>query len=257
MNYKLLMDIALLAGEIMLTSGAETYRVEDTMCRILRISNLERTEAFVTTTGIFATLDDISIDAITLVKRVSIRDTNLNQIYLVNDISRKLCSDEIDLVTAYQELKKIYRKEQYSDILIWIMTVATSASFSIVLGGDWKDCLVSAVNGLFIVFWLVISRKRDMSRFITNMMSSVLIAINTMLYVNLTGNYAHNEIIIAGSIMPMVPGVAITNAIRDTLQGDYMSGGARAMEAFLVAASIAVGIGVGLGIYSYGIGGSL
>lgn len=257
MNYKLLMDIALLAGEIMLTSGAETYRVEDTMCRILRISNLERTEAFVTTTGIFATLDDISIDAITLVKRVTIRNTNLNLIYRVNDISRKLCNDEIDLVTAYQELKKINQKEQYPDILIWIMTVVTAASFSVVLGGNWKDCGVSAVNGLFIVFWLIISKKKNMNQFITNMMASVLIAINTMIYVNLTGSYAHNEIIIAGSIMPMVPGVAITNAVRDTLQGDYVSGAARAMEAFLIAASIAVGVGVGLAIYSNGMGGSL
>ncbi|ROR30548.1 uncharacterized membrane protein YjjP (DUF1212 family) [Mobilisporobacter senegalensis] len=257
MNYKLLMDIALLAGEIMLTSGAETYRVEDTMCRILRISNLERTEAFVTTTGIFATLDDISIDAITLVKRVSIRSTNLNLIYLVNDISRKLCNDEIDWVTAYQELKNINRKEHYPDILIWIMTVATSAFFSVVLGGDWKDCAISAVNGLFIVLWMMIAKKTEMSQFIVNMMASVLIAINTMIYVNFTGNHANNEIIIAGSIMPMVPGVAITNAVRDTLQGDYMSGATRAMEAFLIAASIAVGIGVGLALYSNGIGGSL
>ena len=31
MNHKLLLDTAVLAGEIMLCSGAETYRVEDTM----------------------------------------------------------------------------------------------------------------------------------------------------------------------------------------------------------------------------------
>lgn len=257
MNYKLLMDIALLAGEIMLTSGAETYRVEDTMCRILRISKLERTEAFVTTTGIFATIDDISIDAITLVKRVTIRNTNLNLIYLVNDISRKLCNNEIDLVTAYQELKNINKREQYPDVLIWIMTIATSAFFSVVLGGNWMDCIISAINGLLIVLCMIISKKTESSQFIMNMMASLLIAINTMFYVNIPGFITNNEIIIAGSIMPMLPGVAITNAVRDTLQGDYMSGATRAMEAFLIAASIAVGIGVGLTLFSYVIGGSL
>ena len=56
-------------------------------------------------------------------------------------------------------------------------------------------------------------------------------------------------IVITSSIMPLVPGVAITNAIRDTLQGDYMSGGSRAMEAFVSAAGIAVGIGIGLMLF--------
>lgn len=49
--------------------------------------------------------------------------------------------------------------------------------------------------------------------------------------------------------MPLVPGVAITNAIRDTLQGDYLSGGARVLEAFLKAASIALGVGIGMALF--------
>ena len=48
--------------------------------------------------------------------------------------------------------------------------------------------------------------------------------------------------------MPMVPGVAITNAIRDTLQGDYVSGSARVMEACMEAAAIAVGACVGMAL---------
>ena len=54
------------------------------------------------------------------------------------------------------------------------------------------------------------------------------------------------DIVIISSIMPLVPGVAITNAVRDTLQGDYISGCARVLEAFLKAAGIAVGIALGL-----------
>ena len=58
MNYKLIMNTAVLAGEIMLSSGAETYRVEDTMCHILRTSKCEKIEAFALMTGIVTTLDD-------------------------------------------------------------------------------------------------------------------------------------------------------------------------------------------------------
>lgn len=61
------------------------------------------------------------------------------------------------------------------------------------------------------------------------------------------------NLVITGTIMPLVPGTAITNAIRDTLQGDYMSGGAKALEAFVIALSIAIGVAIGLVV----IGGAL
>lgn len=255
MNLKLLMDIAMLTGEIMLKSGAETYRVEDTMCRILQISQLERTEAFVTTTGIMATLDDASMNPISVIRRVDKRNTNLNAIYLANDISRKLCIHEIGLEEAYQELKSIQKIVQYPDHLLWIATIVTSASFTLVLGGGIMDSVVSAINGLLIVIFRMLTKKKEVHVFIVNMMISIFIAIHTMLYMNLSVISDTMDVIIVGSIMPMLPGVAITNAIRDTLQGDYMSGMARGLEAFLIAFSIAVGIGVGLALSSIRIGG--
>ena len=63
------------------------------------------------------------------------------------------------------------------------------------------------------------------------------------------------DIVIVSAIMPIVPGVAITNAIRDTLQGDYLSGCARILEAFLKAASIALGVGLGMSLFDMLIGG--
>lgn len=249
------MDVAVLAGEIMLKGGAEIYRVEDTMCRILRISQLERAEAFVTTTGIMATLDDTTMNPISIIRRVDQRKTNLNQIYLVNDISRRLCTNEIGLEDAYRELINIQKIEQYPDYILWISIVITTASFALVLGGSLVDCGISALNGAFIIVFMIITKRRNASIFIINMVTSIFIAIHTMIYMNLSGSYETMEIIIASSIMPMLPGVAITNAIRDTLQGDYLSGTARAMEAFIIAASIAVGIGVGLALFATGIGG--
>ena len=64
------------------------------------------------------------------------------------------------------------------------------------------------------------------------------------------------DILIISSIMLLVPGLAITNAIRDTVSGDYLSGVARATEAFLVAIAIAAGIGVVLSM-SIGLSGGM
>lgn len=245
-RYRLLMDTALLAGQIMLKSGAETYRVEDTICRILHTSGLDTAETFATVTGLFVTLADPSIDAITKITRVSEKQTNLSQVYDVNDVSRRLCSGVITVEEAYQELLRINEKKEYPISMVYIGIIMTSSFFTLLLGGGILASALSAINGLWIVACRHITGRVKLNNFITDMLSSFIIAVATMLYAHLLNNSVIVEIIIVGSIMPLVPGVAITNAIRDTLQGDYLSGGSRAIEAFVIAACIAVGIGVGL-----------
>ena len=90
MDYKLLLDTAVFAGEILMKNGAETYRVEDTMYRILKKSNLKKVEVLVMMTGFVATLDDPSIDSMTVLKRITTRGTDLEMIDRVNRISRAI-----------------------------------------------------------------------------------------------------------------------------------------------------------------------
>jgi uncharacterized membrane protein YjjP (DUF1212 family) len=255
MNYKLLVDTAMLAGEIMLLGGAETYRVEDTMSRILKTSGLEKTETFVTPTGIFLTLGDSSIDAISLIKRVDNRVTNIGHIYETNNISRKYCNGEILLEEAYEELKNVKITKQYSSIAYNICTIIASLSFTILLGGDFLNSLIAGLNGSFIVITNIVTRKIKVNTFIKNLMASILIAFNSMFFLHMLGEAIEMDTLIGGSVMPLLPGVAVTNAIRDTLQGDYMSGGARVIEAFVSATSTAAGIGIGIAIYSILVGG--
>lgn len=73
MDYKLLLDTAVMAGELMLANGAETYRVEDTMHRMLSLSGLKTAEAFVMVTGFLVTLDDPSIQSMTVTRRIQSR----------------------------------------------------------------------------------------------------------------------------------------------------------------------------------------
>ena len=96
-DYKLLLDTAVLAGEIMLRSGAEVYRVEDTIHRMLAVSGLKTTEAYVTATGLIVTLDDPNMDSLTVVRRIRNRDTNLSQIAETNQISRRFCTGDLTL----------------------------------------------------------------------------------------------------------------------------------------------------------------
>lgn len=249
MNNKLLVDIAMLAGEIMLQSGAETYRVEDTMSRILKISGMEVTETFVIPTGIILTLSDKSIDTISLVKRVVNRVTNLSYVYEVNNISRKLCSGDLTLEEAYDKLKQIKSTKQYKNIVYYFSTIIAALSFTVLLGGSILNCLIAGLNGSLTVLTIFEMKRFRMNTFIKNMFASILIGINSMLAVLIFGQSIQLDILVGGSIMPLLPGVALVNAVRDTLQGDFLSGGVRMMESFISAIATAAGVGVGISLY--------
>ena len=106
-EYKKIAEVAVLAGRIMLESQAESYRIEDTVERILKTSQCQTTEVFANTTGLFVTLDDPSIEPITIVRRIKHRGTHLRKIHHVNNISRQLTKGEISLEEARVRLEKV------------------------------------------------------------------------------------------------------------------------------------------------------
>lgn len=250
MDYKLLFKTAMLAGEITARSGAETYRVEDTINRILQLSNFGTIESFATTTGIMVTLDDPNFDAITSVKRINNRSNNLNRIYQVNNVSRDLCEGTIDEKEAYKQLLHIKHCKEYNNKMVGIATILSTASFVILFGGGLKECFAAGITGCIMVLCSLLLRKRKSSIFFDNAFHGFFIAIVTMTCMHFLKG-VNSDVVIISAIMPLVPGVPITNAIRDTLQGDYMSGLTRATEAFIVALGIAAGVGMGLGFYNF------
>ena len=249
MNHKLLLDTAVLAGEIMLCSGAETYRVEDTMYHILKTSEAESIEALALMTGIVATLNSPDMEQpMTIMKAVNDRTTNLNHIIQVNDISRRYCGGELTLEETYRKLKQIGGM-QYCRTLCNIALVGVASGFAMMFGGTFLDVVVTAMVGILLAGIITLGQKLRMNVIIVDILSSMGIAVLAIAMKTYAIQTINMDTVIISAIMPLVPGVAITNAIRDTLQGDYLSGGARVLEAFLKAASIALGVGIGMAIF--------
>lgn len=61
--------------------------------------------------------------------------------------------------------------------------------------------------------------------------------------------------ILVGSVMPLVPGVSLVNAIRDFADGDYIGGGVRFLDALMVALGISLGVGLMYLLYYHLTGG--
>ena len=263
MDDKSIANMAVLAVEIMLRSGAETYRVEDTIKHILDTAGVSRagsssenrtdrteqegpvrTESLVMLTGIIVTIERPGQEAVTVMRRVHDRGTNMHRIVEVNEISRKYCAGELSAEETWEKLKSI-KGRQYTVWMYNIATVLVPAGFAPLFGGGIREIPAAAAVGVLLAVVMTVGKRLRISSFILNMICAGGVAVAAMALKVWNPALNMDTVIISG-IMTLVPGVAITNAIRDTLRGDYISGGARALEAFVTAAAVAIGAGVGI-----------
>jgi len=254
MNMNKILQVSTFAGKIMLESGAETYRVEETICRICSSFGVETTDSFVTPTGIMVSISSQN-ETRSLIKRVTSRGVDLNKVDQINNLSRVVQNTPTDIDEFYEELKKVNEGDRYSLTITLIFSAICAGIFSMLFGGDIKDLLSSAVIAFIMKLMNMKFEELSLNEFFINCMSSALATTLAILLFNL-GIASNVDKTVIGSIMLLVPGLAITNAIRDTIAGDYLAGITRASEAFLIAISIAMGTGAILSLWINTLGGS-
>ena len=246
--YRRLVDLAMNAGQIMMSAGAETHRVEDTLKRILSTSEFERTDAFVLRTGITITLSDPRYKTISMTRRVYSGPPHLSKISDVNTVSRDFCSGKIDIDQAERQMKVAAGKTLYSNITIFIFHMLATAGFAYVFGGGFLEAFLALFVGCLLGYHNVYIAKHINKSFLADLLGAALVVVSSVgisFLLKKFGINAECQYIIAGSLMPLVPGTAFTGAIRDILAGDYVSGTARIIEAIIVAASVALGVAFG------------
>ncbi len=246
---KLIIRTAVLAGELLLKSGAEVGRVEDTMMRILQRSNCKNINAICILTGIVATIDDEEHDVITYARSVRSIKMNISHIVEVNRVSRSLCAEELTFEEAYDQLKAVggclYSQKTYALALIVVVF-----GFALFFDGSLLDSIITAGIGVLLALLTIAAQKWNIHDFFYYVFSGIIIS-----FVALVADrylpQLHSEIVIIGGVMSVVPGIAITNGVRDILAGNLISGNARMLSALLTATGISLGIAVGMWLYGY------
>lgn len=250
---KRVLALALFAGELMLKNGAETYRAEDTITRICQSRGLGSISAFVTPTVII--VGDDRSDGYSFVKSISQRTTNLEKVSLVNELSRKFVNQELTVDEAYKELKSISVSKSYNKAIRLLCCGLASSMFGYLFGGNIMDMLSGFIIAMIATEIGIVLGNYEVNLFLSNALCSIAIGILALLFYNL-GLGDNLDMVIASSIMPLLPGFSLTNGIRDFIAGDLISGVSRAFEAIMIAAAIAVSIGSVLSLY-YTMGGTL
>ena len=237
--------LALYAGEIMMKNGAEIYRVEDTITRICKACGIDNIEVFATPTGIFLSLDKggEADDTQTYIKRIKGIGTNLDKISMVNHFSRKFTTTSLSVDDGMRMLKKIDDRRPYPLPLRLSGAEMVASFFCLVFCGNPVDFAIAFASGALCYGLSTFLQKYGINFFIRGFCCCAAAAFIAMAASTAAASASYEPIII-GSLMIFVPGVAITNSIRDFLSGDMLSGVARLMEALLIAVSLAAGAGV-------------
>jgi uncharacterized membrane protein YjjP (DUF1212 family) len=241
-----IVEVCLLAGKIMLQNGAETYRVEDTMTRIAAAFGIQESHSYVTPTGIIFSIDGTGP---TKLIRIVERSTDLQKVTIVNSISRKISSGELSLKEAYDMLKEVEAKTLASPLSLQVAAAAlASGCFVIMFQGGWRDFLPAFISGGLGFYCLVYVHRLVKIKFFAEFLASFIIGIMAFLFVVIGFGHELDKIVI-GSVMPLVPGLLITNAVRDLMAGHLVAGISKGAEAFLTAFAIGSGIAIIFAIY--------
>lgn len=230
--------LCLMAGKIMMECGAEVYRVEDTLLRIAATAGF-RSEIYVTVTGIFVNLFDTGTTQFVNIKK---RTINLEKVALVNSFSRMFAQGDLSLDEVYEEIKKLTKHTiTFSMIYQLISAGLVSNTLMILFGGSWYDFLSTFFIGMMGYAVSSMIDKKIKINYFDSFAGALCIGIVTVCLAHF-GWIVNKDLVILGALMPLVPGVAITNSFRDILSGHLLSGVARGTEAVLIA--IAIGLGI-------------
>lgn len=253
------LETAMMAGHILLENGAEISRVEETMERMCRHFGVESENFFVLSNGIFTTGSPDPGGAggqFARVQHIPVKGAQLDKVVAVNQLSREVVQGRYSIDQVREKLEQIRQMPTKSLRTQILASGVACACFCYLFGGSLRDCGVAFVSGFLLCIFLLRAGTVHMSRITRNICGGALVTL-ICIFCQRVGPGEDLSRMIIGSIMPLVPGVAFTNGIRDMADGDYISGAVRLLDAIMVFVCIAIGVGVMFIIYHRVFGGIL
>ncbi len=227
----------------MLRNGAEVYRVEDSVLAVLDAYDIQDCDVYVLSNGIFASAEETTDHGCSMIRHVPMLDMHLARIAALNSLCREVCSKNITIPQAWEKLKEYKKIPSYTMPVLMLATGIGCGGFAYLYGGTVYDSIMAIFVGVILRIYLYFGQRSHYSKAINNVLGSVVVSLLSILLYAI-GLPVHYDKIIIGGIMPLVPGIPLTNSIRDFINSDYLSGSIRLIDALLTAFCIAVGVGV-------------
>ncbi len=231
-----ILEVTYEAGAILLENGAEISRVEETMRRIADHFGVEDESFFVLSNGIMMTGKGFA-----RTKFIPIKGASLDKVVAVNQLSREVAEGRWSLEEIGERLKGIRAmkpKRAWEQILA---SAVGSAAFCILFGGGFTDCLASFIAGFLLWLFMLFVGFKHLSRIVNTVTGGLLSSLVCFGLYRL-GLGCHLSNMIIGAIIPLIPGIAFTNGVRDMANEDFIAGATRLLDAMLTFFCIALGV---------------
>ena len=228
------LELVMDAGQTLLENGGEVFRAQQTMEIMAASLGVRDFHVYVLTNGIFASAHLPGRDAVSLVRHVP----------TVNELSRELATGRLGVVEAEARLNTARTLPRSTPQLEILACVVGSAGFAYLFGGTLADMPVAAVAGLLEALVCQQFARHGINRIFTDIVAAFCGTIWAIAVQTVVPAVNANAAII-GALMVLTPGVALTMGVRDILNGDYLSGSIRLLDALLIAGSIAGGVVLG------------
>lgn len=260
MNYitdkERILDIALLTGRILIENGAEISRVKETIKRICKSYDISSENAFTVNSGIFLTAGGKGEPLYAKLQDIPSNGTRLDRIMAISQFSREFIEKKYTLDEAEKKLEEIRTMPKRKESIIVLFSGIGAAAWTAFFGGGIPETACSFIIGMILVLFLDLFASKHLSKFAGTIFGSILLTACSCLLCLIVPSLNGTPIII-GDIMPLIPGIALVNAIRDFTSEDYLTGTVRLIDAILGFLGIAIGVYMVILLFSSITGGAL
>lgn len=229
-------------GFLLLKSGSEIYRVEEAITRMCEANGYKNVEIFAIPTyyTLSLTLPDGSLYNTSIRSRRN--RVHLDRLHALNDLVRKISDKKLNHNEIKEKLEEI-KNMKLNFPLILAGYVICSSMFCTFFGGDIKETILAGIIGAGVYIVVYMMERLSINSIARTLFASMFLSSVAIIAKNLS--FIDNQAAtIIGVLMTLVPGIAITNSLRDVISGDFVSGVSRLVEALLIATSIAIGVGL-------------
>lgn len=263
-------------GEVLLKNGGEIFRVQQTMQLVAKAYGIPGFQVYVLANGLFVSMQEEgrtitrpveSGDAAgqehlfgqehlasqahlaSQVRYVPLSSVHLGRVAAVNNLSREIVAQKYTVEEASRKIEQIDKLPFTSNAVQTLMSGLGAGAFCILFGGSMLDSAAAFLSGLVLWIFVLFLTARGANKIMVNILASALVTAMGVLFFHLFSFGDSMDMIVIGSIVPLLPGVPLTNSICDYLNGDYLSGTIRMIDAVLVACCIALGVGIVLRVF--------
>ena len=255
LDYNKLLGLVGEMGYRLMESGAEIYRVEESIRRLLQAYGVEQGEVFAIPNCIIISLTSPQGEPLTQIRRMPAHGTDIYLLEKYNGLCRRLCRDRPPFDQALEQMEAIAGSH-----VVYRLPAQLGAHFlgcgmfTLFYGGSPMDGVCGGLCGVVIGLCLTLTVRLGANLFFRTVAGGAASALAAVALTGL-GLGENMDFIIIGALMALVPGIAITNAMRDIMAGDMVAGISKGAEALLIGAAIALGTALALGLIRMLMGG--